>query len=78
MPKTQIEAKLNIGHLIAHLARFTFDSLEEDPVEIYERVAHITSLDGDETETTQLMSIFLGGDFNHIYQHTRHLEGKNF
>ena len=68
----------NLGHLIAHLARFTFDSLDDDPVEIYERVAHITSLDGEESETSQLMSIFLGGDFNHIYQHTRHLEGKEF
>ena len=68
----------NLGHLIAHLARFTFDSLDDDPVEIYERVAHITSLDGEESETTQLMSIFLGGDFNHIYQHTRHLEGIEF
>jgi len=62
------------GHLLAHLARFTFESLDEDPVEIYERVCHITTLDGDELETNQLMSIFLGGDFNHIYQHSRHIE----
>jgi len=62
------------GHLIAHLARFTFDSLDDDPVEVYERVCHITTLDGEEMETSQLMSIFLGGDFNHIYQHSRHVE----
>merc|ERR1712183_686103 len=48
--------------LIAHLARFTLDSAQDDQNgEVMQK-------------TNQQMSIHLCGNFNHIYQHTRHLE----
>jgi len=67
--------------LIAHLARFTLDSADQQ----YEVVERITTIEDENGEimqkTNQQMSIQLCGNFNHIYQHTRHQEipvGQNF
>jgi len=66
--------------LIAHLARFTLDSA--DQYEIVERITTVEDENGEVMQkTNQPMSIHLCGNFNHIYQHTRHQEipvGPNF
>lgn len=60
--------------MVAHLARFELKAGAEQ-FEVLERIATVMSKQGDVIQTTnQKMSIHLCGNFNHIYQHTRHME----
>jgi len=61
------------SEVIAHLARFHSDSLRSQ-FEVIERVTLVEDSEGLVEETSQPMSIQLGGNFNHIYQHSRHIE----